>query len=224
MPALPHEEGPAGHNASRTQTFGMKRILATLILATAAAACSSGGNVPAGSATTPGAPTPPATATATAPPTTKPASTASPIATVPTPGPDCYAMQLRYTQQDPVTSSVSVTVDIARGFGPGCPALAPGRSCTVPLAGSWRLMGPPPGAMRVDVYENDGRTPVHTAMFRNLGPSGQLARFAGFRYAPAKGVKKMRFTTALLDSTGRQVAITPEQVLPMPTCDPRRRS
>lgn len=206
----------------------MKRILARLLLAAlASTACSSApvsstaptSGATAGSATS--SPSPTASASGTS---AKASAGKGGLHIVGTPTPNCYAMELTYAPQDPVASYVSVTVDVSRGFGSNCPELAVGRECFIPLAGSWRLMSTPPGALRIQLYEDDDKTPVRSFMFRGLGPQGTLARFAGFRYAPSKGTKIARFNVGLLDSSGKEMARTLNQFLPLPTCDPRRRS
>jgi hypothetical protein len=204
----------------------MKRILARLLLAALALTACSSAPVKSGApvaGTTAGKNTSAASPVATASNTAKQSAGKSGLHIVGTPKPNCFAMELTYAPQDPVASYVSVTVDVSRGFG-SCPELAVGRECFIPLAGSWRLMGPAPGALRVQMFEDDDKTPVRSFMFRGLGPQGTLARFAGFRYAPSKGTKVARFNVGLLDSSGKEMARTLNQFLPLPTCDPRRRS
>jgi hypothetical protein len=204
----------------------MKRILARLLLAALAlTACSSApvkSTTPTvaggGQTTTTASPNPTASSTAKAQ-----AGTGG-LHIVGTPTPNCYAMELTYEPQNPVANYVSVTVDVARGFSSNCPELAVGRDCFIPLAGTWRLMSTPPGSLRVQLYEDDDKTPTRSFTFGGLGPHGQLTRTAGFRYTPSKGTKIARFNVGLLDSNGTEVARTLNQFLPLPTCDPRRRS
>jgi hypothetical protein len=198
------------------------RTVACLLAIGALAACSV--QSPKRAATVPPAGKP-STSASQSPATSRPATSATPVATAtlsPLPrDTHCKLPTYRYERrQDYSRSAIGVGVDLDRTFGPECPALAPDRNCAIPLRGNWSLMESKTGAILVEFFEDDAKKPARRVIFRPVSYHGSLASWTVAHYSPTKGTKVATMITLLLDDKGVEVARTPTQIMPIPTCDP----
>jgi hypothetical protein len=94
--------------------------------------------------------------------------------------------------------------------------------CSLPLAGAWRLVESTQGAVIVELWEDDTKSPIRH-QYKPVPNSGRFNDATRIRYTPHKDVKVVTIDFLLLDTTTRVVASTPSTIMRLPACDPTAR-
>jgi hypothetical protein len=109
-------------------------------------------------------------------------------------------------------------IDAGRGYGPSCPQLQPGRECSIPFNGAWKLVETPQGSIVFQVFENDSTVPVRSPELGPIPPGGHFNEQVRLTYTPSAGARKATFRVLLKDATGRVVAQSDPETVPIPGC------
>lgn len=124
----------------------------------------------------------------------------------------------------PTGTYISAAVDSFAPWtykGSYCPQLASGNDCWVPFRGSWRMTESPSGSIVFQAFENDSATPVRSPELGPVPSAGSFNETTRFHYVPSKNARSVTFRVLLRDLTGRVVAQSDPETLPIPGCGQR---
>jgi len=99
-----------------------------------------------------------------------------------------------------------------------CNRLLPGKTCRLQFGGSWDVMGPK-GYLVYQVFENGSTKPLQNLRFGPVPPRGSIEPGAfSVTYTPSRNARVATFRWLLLDPTGKVIARSQSETLPIPTC------
>lgn len=115
-------------------------------------------------------------------------------------------------------SWVYAFIDTNRGYGPSCPELRPGVECSIPFNGAWKIVGSTHGSVVFQVFENDAAVPVRSPELGPIPTGGRFSEQVRLTYKPSANARKATFRVLLKDASGKVVAQSDPETVPIPGC------